>query len=163
MNRKGVFIDSIFFLVMMFAVAVGLVIAWIATKAVLDGLQGAPIDPTITAEVTTPFYRLGTVWDGVFVVLIVGVSLAILVTSYVLSSNPAFFFVFLLIISLFGIMAGYFANAYEVFESEPLLADGVNDFPATNFIMEHYLYYVIVLVVLMVIVFFAKPKDLGAY
>lgn len=163
MNRKGVFVDSLFFLVMMFAVAIGLVIAWIGTKAVLDGLMGAPVDTTIKTTLTTPFYRLDSVWDGVFVMLIVGVSLAILVTSYVLASNPAFFFIFLLIVSLFGVMSGYFANAYEIFESDALVSPAASSFPGTSFIMENYLYYVIVLVVLMVIVFFAKPRDAGTF
>lgn len=158
MNRRGVFVDALYFLVMIFAVGIGLVMAWMVLDETLTAIAGAPVEQAAKDLVTVPLSRMDTVWDWTFLVILIGVTVAIFITSYVVASNPVFFFIFLLCVSLFGVMAGYFANAYELIESDAQITAAASAFPITSFILEHYLYYVLLLVCAMVIVFFAKPS-----
>jgi hypothetical protein len=105
--------------------------------------------------------RMDNVFDYGILTLFVGVLISLLITSYVLQTNPALFFIVVLVVGIMGAVAGYFSNAYNTFINDSTFTTISSNFPVTNFLMNNYLIIVIITVFLMLIVFFAKPNEGG--
>ena len=162
MSKRGVISDAILFVVMLFVVAVGLLVVYVA----YDDIDGAlSNNDQIATEHKDRFSegadQFPTTWDFVFLTAFIGVVVGILIISYLLATQPVFFFVFMFIVVILGGLAGYIANAFDDIILDPVLSASALNFPIMSFIMSNYLLFVVVTVMLMLIVFYAKPNEAG--
>jgi len=163
-SKRGVISDAILFVVMLFVVAIGLIVVYVAYDDI-DGALSAndQIPAAEQARFSAGADAFPTTWDYVFLTAFVGVVAGILIISYLLATQPVFFFVFMFIVIILGGLAGYIANAFDEIILDPVLSASALNFPIMSFIMTNYLIFIVVLVMLMLIVFYAKPNSEVGY
>lgn len=101
--------------------------------------------------------------DYTFLALYIVFLIGALVLTWTLPTNPLFFGVFIFIILIVGIVAGYLANIFYDFSQEGILSSTFSQMPIVTHILTNYILYAIMPVILMVVVFFAKPNGGGLY
>lgn len=154
--------DSILYTVMLFVIAVALVIIFVAYDNIATAItQQGLIDASISADFETGKDNFSSTWDYTFLTVFIGVLIGVIIISYVLATNPVYFFIFIFIVVILGGLAGYLANAFSEIILDPVLGASAANFPIMSFILENYLLFIVVTVMLMVITFFAKPQEAG--
>lgn len=162
MNKKGVISDAILFTIMLFVVAIGLITVYVAYDEIDSALSA---QDQIPQEEKDRFSEgadsFQSTWDFVFLTAFIGVVVGVLVISYMLATQPVFYFVFMFVVVVLGALAGYIANAFDTIILDPVLGASALGFPIMSFIMSNYLIFIVVMVMLMLIVFYAKPNQGG--
>lgn len=160
MNKRGVISDAILFTLMLFIVSIGLIVVYVAYDQISGALDlNTQIPQDDKDRFSSGADRFPSTWDYVFLTVFVGVIVGILVLSYLLATQPVFFFVFMFIVIILGGLAGYIANAFDDIILDPVLGASAGNFPIMSFIMSNYLIFIVVTVMLMLIVFYAKPNE----
>lgn len=162
MSKRGVISDAILFTIMLFVVSIGLLVVYVAYDEI-DGALSAndqipQADKDRFSDGATGF---PSTWDFVFLTVFIGVIVGVLIISYLLATQPVFFFVFMFIVVVLGALSGYIANAFDSIILDPVLGASAANFPIMSFIMSNYLIFIVVMVMLMLIVFYAKPNQGG--
>jgi hypothetical protein len=150
-------------IVLIFVIAVAAVVTYLLSSSINDALAASPIDQGGKDLFREQNDRFDNVFDYGILTLFIGVVIALLVTSYVLQTNPGLFFLVLIVVTIFGGISGYLSNAYETMTNDAVLGATAANFPVTNFLMANYMVLIIIVIFLMLIVFFAKPNDGGGY
>lgn len=162
MNKRGVIQDTIYFTIMLFVIAITLLVIYVAYDNISDALQGnSQIPQDDKDRFTEGADEFPSTWDYVFLTIFIGVVLGVLIISYVLATQPVFFFIFMFVVIVLGALAGYIANAFDEIILDPVLGASALSFPILSFIMSNYLLFIVVVVMLMLIVFYAKPNQGG--
>lgn len=165
MSKRGVISDAIFFTIMLFVVSVGLLVVFMSYDALDQALSSNDQISNSTAErFSEGASEFPSTWDFVFLTAFIAVVVGILVISYLLATQPVFFFVFMFIVIVLGGLAGFIANSFDTIIVDLEEASGLalsSGFPIMTFIMSNYLIFVVVMVMLMLIVFYAKPNQGG--
>lgn len=158
MNRKGFVADIGFTIVMMFGIAFSLVIAYVLYSEVKTALDNTPeIAQAQKDQLSDIDGRYKNVFDYMFLTLFVGVVISLIVSSFVLRTEPGLFFLVLIVVTVFGAIAGYLSNSFVEATTGNVLGTSLLNFPITSFIMNNYLVLTVGTSLLMVLVFFAKP------
>lgn len=164
MSKRGVISDAILFVILLFVVSIGLLTVYIAYDSIAGALE---LNDQIPQEDKDRFSdssdAFPTTWDFVFLTVFIGVIVGILIISYLLATQPVFFFVFMFVVVVLGALAGYIANAFDEIILDPVFSASALNFPIMSFIMSNYLLFVIVTVMLMFIVFYARPNEAGGF
>lgn len=154
--------DAALYLVMLFVIAISLVIIYVAFDAFNTEIQSAPqFTADSKAILDEQTNRFPTTWDYVFLTVFIGVIISLCILAWVLETQPALFFIIVIVIGIFGAVAGYLANAFEEVILDPILGASASNFPIMSHVISNYLVYIIGAVFLMIIVFFAKPAVTG--
>ena len=163
LGKKGFIGDAILGVVLLFVIALIIPVLYVLFSSINTSFQdNAQMDNTSKTLMNNSKDRFTNVWDYAFLTLFLGLAIALMITSYVLQSNPGMFFIILVIVSIIAGVAGYLANAFsDVMSNNTILGASSDNFPITVFILDHYMLSVIVIVFLMLIVFFAKPYSGG--
>lgn len=156
--------DAFLYVILLFIVGISLLIAYIAFDEIDDAFQASEVING-TAIATQDFHEQAVAFprymDFTFLTVFVAVAVAILILAWVIATNPALFFAYVVIIAILGGFAGYLANAFDEVILNPTLGKSAASFPIMSFILSNYLVFVVVIVFLMLIVFFAKPNTGG--
>ena len=157
---KGQLIDMATYLVMGVVIAVAFLVGWLVMDIWNDEVAANPLIPQSAKDVqANTFGNWGTNLDKMFMLMYIGILLGSLVLSYVLRSNPALFFILLIVMFILSMIAGYLGNAWTSVSEQSLLAGAASSFGIMSFVMSHYLMVNIFTMILMIIVFFAKPDS----
>ena len=164
MNKRGVISDAILFTIMLFVVSIGLLVVYVAYDNINVALSGNDQIPQAEKDrFDEGADAFPTTWDYVFLTVFIGVVAGVLIISYLLATQPVFFFVFMFIVVVLGGLAGYIANAFDEIILDPALSASAVSFPIMSFIMSNYLLFIVVTVMMMLIVFYAKPNVDGGF
>ena len=163
-GKRGIITDTALFTVMLFVVAISLLLIYVAYDSISVALDDLDLIPDEHADrFSEGADAFPNTWDYVFLTVFIGVVLGILIISFVLATQPVFFFVFMLVVVVLGALAGYIANAFDEIILNPLIGASAGSFPILSFIMSNYLLFIVVTIMLMLVVFYAKPNQGGGY
>lgn len=102
--------------------------------------------------------------DFTFLTVLIAIVIAVMILGWVVASNPALFFIYVVLIAILGAYAGYLSNAFsDALANSDAISTAAASFPIMSFVMNNYMVFVVVMVFLMMIVFFAKPNVGGGY
>jgi len=161
-RKRGVISDAILFTIMLFVVSIGLLVVYVAYDEIDGALQdNSQIPQEEKDRFAEDAAKFPSTWDFVFLTAFIGVVVGVLVISYLLATQPVFFFVFMFVVVVLGALSGYIANAFDEIILDPVLGASALNFPIMSFIMSNYLIFIVVMVMLMLIVFYAKPNQGG--
>lgn len=150
--------DALLYGVLIFMIAVSLVVIFLVFSSFNDAVQSADqFSASNKAQLQTQVTAFPNVWDYTFLTVFFGVIIALCILAWVLDTQPALFFVLVIVIGVFGGIAGYLANAFEELILDPFLSASAANFPIMSHVITNYLFYVIGMMFLMLVVFFAKP------
>lgn len=152
--------DLIYFFSMIFIIAIVIVIMNIAWSETNDAFQAQEnINAEAKAMFNTQTVRFPQYMDYGFVLIIVGVFIAVLMLSYYVRTEPVLFWVFWIFVMILAAVGGYLANAWEEATADGVMSASASQMPMLSYTVSHYLEVIIILGMLMLLVFFAKPSE----
>lgn len=96
--------------------------------------------------------------DYVFLTILIGLTLAILITSWFIAGNPIYAFIFFIVLIIAVFIGVIMANVWDDFGIKaPIFNTAKNAMPITNHILNNLPYYISIIGILSLIVMFAKP------
>lgn len=117
-----------------------------------------------TVEITNDLNDdYGSLWDGIFIFVFVGLWLASLAFAFLLDSHPIF--MILTVLAMVGVLivAGEIGNTYETFigSDGTIEAIATTNFPMMNALLNNWLIVAVVVGFSLIIVLYAKNKLSG--
>jgi hypothetical protein len=155
-------IDDLFYIIAGgFTLAVAILIVIIASIYMGQVSDNVGMTSEYNQTMHNTFARFPVVFDNMVAFIIVGLMGASLALLYYVSVSPALFFVIILMCSLAVIVTGFMSNAWTSIITSGAISAVAGSVPKMNFIMTHYVAFVMLYIVLSMIVFFAKPDAQG--
>lgn len=163
MNKKGDVSDGITFIVIVFFLAIGLLIAGFANTKIYNAIHDTALNQSdAAATITTSLDYINTTgiqrgFVFIFAFLIIGMMLS----SFLVRVHPAWIFLYILFLAFAVIITIPLANTYQAIIEAPALADYAAKQTMMTFIMQHSVTILIASVILSWIILFAKPLEGG--
>jgi len=166
-DKRGGFVDLFVFMIFAFVIVL-ISVVWIyiggiteeqmqLTIGEMDLHDGAGNNASVVIENTmgmtnASFQALQ--WISVF--LIVGMIIAIMIGSYLVTTKPVFFIPYIFIVIIAVVVAVPMSNAYEVLANTPELASTFTGFTGANWIMLNLPIWVSIIGILGGIIMFSR-------
>lgn len=162
-NKKGNAIaDSIMIVVVIFVFAV---IAFVGLKIFGDLNTEIQADDQLdnqSKQISEDLYdRYPSVMDGTFIFAFALIWILVLVASFIIDAHPIFFIVTLILLIFVIIIGAYIGNIYEELSNDSEIGTFASSFPMTNFVMQHYMLFIIAIALTVSLVLFGKNKFAG--
>lgn len=159
MNRRGSAQDVLLIGVLLFAFGIGFLVLHFVGTQIYDGLlansqiqlSDATVDVFTAAK--TQLAKL----DLFFLAVFIGLVLALIITSWFISTNPLFMSLYVIIIIIGVVVSMGLSNAWESASQRPIFVSSLSAIPVTNHVMSYLPYYIAVVGMIGCIVLFAKP------
>lgn len=159
MNRKGDISDGIVFIVVIFFLAVGMIIAAFANDKIHDAIQNTALNQSTASDsiltsldyITTSGVQRG--FTFIFAFLIIGMMLS----SFMIRVHPAWLFLYILFAAFSVIITVPLANAYQALIESPALVEIAGQQTMITYIMQHSVKILVASLILSWIILFAKP------
>ena len=156
-KRGNLGLDSILIVVWLFVLAVVMVFCYNIYTEFNTDIQA---DDDISAQAKTTSSSLqanyAPVFDQMFALFIAVLWIALIVTTYLIDTNPTFFIIVFIMIVIIFIVGMELSNEYEELSEDDDLSNAASDFPFTNWIMDHILQILIAMVISAAITLYAK-------
>ena len=161
-GKKGFVQDSFYIVAMLFMAALGIVLAYFVYGQINDAFIATPGLPSEPVEdFTAGFERFPTVWDYGFLFVVVVVYMSVMILSFLLPTNPAFYVIVLFVMTMMLLIAGFLSNAWFEIMDGTTLGIAASNFPITAFIINNYVMFVLLLGFLSAVSFYAKTQTGG--
>lgn len=158
-RRGNLGLDSIFIVIGIFVLAIVSIFSYQLYKEFNDGVQADTGISTeakeLSADVETKYPK---VFDQMFALVVVMLWIALIVTTYLIDTNPVFFVIVFIMLVVVFVVGMELSNYYEEFSESDDLSTSAAEFPLTNWIMNHLLYIIIAMVITGAIALYAKQE-----
>ena len=159
-NKKAFIGDVLLLLIFMFIMALTILCAYLVLSNVNTAFQAsssiADAGKTIVSNSTSSYTSL---WDGLFVFLLVGLSLASWISAYFIDTHPIMFVFMLMILAAYIFVGASIANAYWNVEAASAFSGFALNFKMMHYIMAHLPYYVMIEGAGLLLALFAKVNS----
>jgi hypothetical protein len=158
--KKGnVFLDTLTVLISLVVIGLVIFVVYSAYKPIAEQMDSSTDLDSTAKKVTNDLNdRYPAVWDSLFVFIFVLLWITVLISSFFIESNPAFFIVSLIILVIVLILAIFLGNSYEMIMQDATMSGISAQFPMTNFILSHILIFTLAVGVSIAIVLYAKGQ-----
>lgn len=161
-NKKGGIPDLIYFIVIIVVVSIITVVSWKIYKLLDDNVQGSNLYSQQGKDISSNLRsRFVAVNDNAFLIVFVGLIIAIIVGAWFLSVHPALFWISIPILAFLIFLAAIYANVFNNFVSTEMFSNEIADFPMISFVMQHYVYFITFIIMIVAIALFAKSNKEG--
>lgn len=159
MNRRGSAQDVLLIGVLLFAFGVGFLILHLVGVQIYSGLLNVTAiqSSAATVEVLQASQSQLAKLDLWFLAVFIGLTLALIITSWFISTNPLFIALYVIILIIAVVVSMVLSNAWETVSQRPVFAASVSAVPMTNHVLSYLPYYISVIGMIGCIVLFAKP------
>ena len=103
--------------------------------------------------------RFGTLFDNIFMIVFILFAIAIFVSMFLIDSNPALFFIIIIVFSFLLIALAALNNVYDKLVENPTMASQAATMPLIGFVMTNWVTFMLVFGFVAIILFFAKVKE----
>lgn len=162
-NKKGDVTESVYFLVIIFFLAVSfVVVAFVMTKFSYVVGSTALNQSQVASQIETSLdYMSTTTIQRSFVILFAFSIIAMMVSAFLVRVHPIWLFVYIIVLATSILLAVPLANTYNTLISIEPLDDIANQQTAMNYIMRHIVQILIGAMFISWIILFSKPQDGG--
>lgn len=159
MNRRGSVLDMFVSISLLFAAIIAIVVVYIAYDAFNDVVQeNDAFGENGQAVMEEQYSRFDNVFDGVIVTLFFGMIIVTLIISWVIPSNPTFYFFMIVLLIILAVIGAYLSNAWgDATSGEDTFGLSSQNFPMSSFVFDNLFTIILISGVLVTIIFFAKP------
>jgi len=140
-GRRGTAADSIFYVVLIFLFAVVIIVGYKVSDGINDAIQEQDRIPASGKGYVDSFHnRYANIFDYGFLIIVVFLWIATIVSGMLFETHPALYFVAAFMLFIVLLLAMVFGNVYAELEAtESLAAYNVDDeFPIIHFLMQHF-------------------------
>ncbi|PLW80761.1 hypothetical protein C0585_01000 [Candidatus Woesearchaeota archaeon] len=158
-NKRGSISDVAFWIIMIIAFSVLVLIMSYAFTQVNDQLKTSPIGANNESAAALD-YETSVIgyFDGLFLAVFIALSLAVLITAYFIYSNPIFVPVYIIALGFLVLISTVGQYIYNSLINNPDLASTGTSNPMMTLIMSHLIISSIVIGVLSMILIFSKKS-----
>ena len=150
MNRKASIVDSIFMVVILFAVAISFVLGYKIYDTMNTHIQGADTIPDSGKAVSQNFYdSYVTIFDYGFLFILIILFLATVVLGAMVDTHPVLYFISAFLTLIVIILAAIFANTYDEFRDTSSISAYASQFVIIGFVMEHFVSIITVFILVV--------------
>ena len=137
MNKKGFLFDLGTVLVLLFVFAISVFTGYVIYQSYVNSLVGQDLNSE-TQNIIEQGNIAMKIQDYGFLLLFVTLIIFLVISAFMIKSNPIFFFMSLSMLIIFVIIAVPFSNAFEVFgNATNTTADVYTAYPITKSIMDN--------------------------
>ncbi len=156
-NKKGFFVgDFIFFGIIILVLAIIIIVAGNLTQDFTEQINNSSIGEEGKGVMTKYSDRYNGVFDNILFFVFIMFGISIIASLYFLESNPALFFMLIIIFAFILILIAIFSNVFENFTETGEEYDQRKELPITDFLMDNYLMFVLVFGIAGVIILYAQ-------
>jgi len=101
--------------------------------------------------------------DYIIFIMFIGFFIGLIITSYLFQSHPVFYIIWLIVGTIFIIVAAVLSNVYEEIEAVPKLNETVTKFPMTNIMFDYLPIWITVMIFVSIAIIYAKTRTPGGY
>jgi len=163
-GKKGNIGDMIYVLGSLVALAFTILIAFTVYTQYNNEWQNMTEVPTEAKETVNKFNTYFAGMEKAFIFLIIGLTLALVVSAFLIPSTPALLFFNLIGLVVLTMVSALYSYVFKEFinGSTLLTASGLN-YPLLTHIMNHFHYYAVGIVAIVTIVAYGKYKLVNDY
>ena len=158
-NKKGGIPDLIYILVVFVIVAIVTVVSWKIYKLLDDNVQGSNLysaeGKAISSNLRTRFVSVN---DNAFLIIFVGLIIAVVAGAWFIIVHPALYWVSIPILAFIIFLSAIYANVFNNFATS-VFSSEIADFPIISFVMQNYVYFFTFIVMIVAIALFAKSRS----
>jgi len=157
-NKRGSIVDIAFLIVFLLGFAIFILVAGYVIPQITGALDSSEIgNNTASHNALTYTENLTTRFDGILLVMFIGLTIGIFITSFLIDSSPIFIPIYIILLAFILIFAVVVENVYEGFNTGAL-ASTFAEHTMTNYIMTHLIFIAIAVGCLSMILIFARPR-----
>lgn len=158
-KRGQALLDGSYILIVLFSVAIVSILSYSIYSEFNDDIQSdADISANTKAVSQNLNNRTPVTLDYVFFYVLMGLWIALIVTSYFIDTHPVWFVVVLLSMIFVFVAAIALANTYDDIATDADFVSYAADFPLMNWVFNHFLVIFIFIVLSSFITMFAKSR-----
>lgn len=158
-KKKAGISDAIFYIIVIFMVAIVSVVSWKLMKVLDDEMQrSSQISSGGKSIMTDIRGRFISVVDGSFLIILVGVLIAVCIGAFLIPIHPAMFWISLPILTFLIFLGAIYGNVFESIRDTTDFRTEVSDFPILSYVMANYVLVLTIMVILVSIFLYAKNR-----
>lgn len=161
--KKASIVDYAYLIVFLFAFVVIVLIGNMVLSKVIPALNQSATEQGLSNE-TLEIINLhssqsyASLFDVLFLVAMIGVSIAVIVGAFMINTHPAFFFISLFFIVFMIIISAMLSNAYEAVSTNAEIAESASNYQIIPYILDNFPYFALLLGALISIVMYARGR-----
>jgi len=154
--------DVIFIEVILFVIAIGFFVIKFTADTIITSMVAIP---SINSSSSTVAVFQGTqdkVTDNLDMLvmgLFIGLTLALIITSWFIGGNPIFAFIYTIIVIIAVVLSTVLASTWQNITTAAVFGTTVSGMPITNHLISWLPLYVAIIGFIGLIVMFAKPRE----
>lgn len=155
--------DTLFIAAFIFAIGIALFLTHYTMTSTYDIMVESP-EINSSANAITTLGGVPTVtarFDYIILAMLIGLSLAMIITGFLVGGVPIFMFFYFIIVGLAVVISTIFANVWESVTNTSALVATLASFPMANHILLNLPYYISIIGFIGIVVMFAKPYIMG--
>lgn len=162
MNKKASALDVLLMAVLIFGFVLGFVIVHKAVNTTADLMMDNPeINSTDFVGVMEDTKALSNRLDYVAFAIFMGFIISLIITSFLVSGNPIFMFIFLVVDIIIVVVASVLSFVWNEVITKATFADQLTAFPIMNHILDKLPFYIGIIALLSLAIMYAKPYLVG--
>lgn len=159
-NKKGSVFDILLLTIILFAMTFFIILGYKTMTEINTEFQNsADLSSNSKTYISDLKGRFVNLFDGIFITIMIILSIAIGVGVYYLDLHPIFYLVSLFVIIFIIIIAAVFANSFSDLTDDPDLETQKDEFTLMPYVMEKFPFFIMVLTFLIIIVMYAKNRS----
>ena len=113
-GKRGSWLDMIYLSIILLGLSITIIVGLMVLNNIRTSFEGnSGIDSTGVGWMNELEGKYVKVFDGIFLFVMIGVTLAALVGAFMIRSHPAFFWVFFILLIIMVVLNAIFSNVYD--------------------------------------------------
>jgi magnesium-transporting ATPase (P-type) len=137
MNKKGFVQDIAFLGVIILVISMCFIFGYKIFSDLNNNYQESNMSEDSKNILNENTARFSSIWDGIFIVIFIIMSLAIIISISMIPTHPMFFFVGVILFIFILIGIAIISNSYQDVTDGAEITESVNQFSVTDWIMSH--------------------------
>ncbi len=161
MNKRASLLDIMFVFIALFVFSIGVLIAyttWDQFKETTNDNRTINWSSSYWNKVQDKQDTVTSSWDYIFMFFLVGLTMVLVISTFALKTHPAFFWISLLLIVVFLIIAGALSNVYEDVGNESTLSEANDAYPIMEYVFDNYPFFLLIVGAIVLIALYAKSR-----
>ncbi len=158
-NKRGSLVDIVFISVFVFAFSITCLIGYSILQMYNEQVSDTDISEQGKNMTRDAQASYGAVFDGLITFILVGLSVALMVSVMMIKTHPGFLWISLFLLIIFGVLFFVLQESWKDISETDTFSVNTNataSFPITDYIMNNFLSIFIVIAIVAIIIMYAK-------
>lgn len=164
MNKKATIQDFVFIAVVIFALFVSIIMGKMLLSSFNEKFNPQPMRGNVSAysNITGKAFvndmneRYSSLFDWVFLIMFIGLAIAVFVSFFMIDTHPALFMFVIIIFGFIMLVMAIIGNVFDLFSKNGMIASTMGSFTIIPYILDNFAFIMMVLGVIGIILLFTR-------